>query len=51
MRLEEGRHDLEVVISEGDVHLSAIEQAKAGMAAECKTLYSSSVVVMDVLFL
>ena len=32
MQLEEGRRDLEVMISEGDVRLDAIEQAKAGMA-------------------
>lgn len=33
MQLEEGRRDLEAIISEGDVRLNAIEQAKAGMAA------------------
>lgn len=33
MQLEEGRRDLEAMISEGDVRLDAIEQAKAGMAA------------------
>ena len=32
MQLEEGRRDLEAIISEGDVHLDAIEQAKAGTA-------------------
>jgi mediator of RNA polymerase II transcription subunit 4 len=32
MQLEEGRRDLEAIILEGDVHLDAIEQAKAGMA-------------------
>lgn len=30
MQLEEGRRDLEAIILEGDVHLDAIEQAKAG---------------------
>ena len=30
MRLEEGRRELEAIISEGDVRLAAIEQAKAG---------------------
>ena len=30
MQLEEGRRDLEAIISEGDVRLDAIEQAKAG---------------------
>lgn len=30
MRLEEGRRDLEAIISEGDVRLAAIEQAKSG---------------------
>jgi Vitamin-D-receptor interacting Mediator subunit 4 len=32
MQLEEGRRDLEAIILEGDVHLDAIEQAKAGTA-------------------
>ena len=32
MQLEEGRRDLEAIISEGDVHLDAIEQAKADTA-------------------
>jgi len=30
MRLEEGRRELEAIISEGDVRLAAIEQAKGG---------------------
>jgi mediator of RNA polymerase II transcription subunit 4 len=30
MQLEEGRRDLEAMISEGDVRLDAMEQAKAG---------------------
>jgi hypothetical protein len=50
IRLEEGRRDLEAMISEGDVRLSDIEQAKAGTAAERGALYSSNVVVMDVWF-
>jgi len=33
MQLEEGRRDLEAIITEGDVRLDAIEQAKAGTAA------------------
>jgi Vitamin-D-receptor interacting Mediator subunit 4 len=33
MKLEEGRRDLEGIISEGDVRLAAIEQAKAGTTA------------------
>lgn len=31
MQLEEGRRDLEAIISEGNVRLDAIEQAKAGI--------------------
>lgn len=50
MKLEEGRRDLEGIISEGDVRLAAIEQAKAGMTAWRGALCPSSVIVMDVLF-
>lgn len=32
MQLEEGRRDLEAIILEGDAHLDAMEQAKAGTA-------------------
>ena len=32
LEVEEGRRDLEAMISEGDVRLDAIEQAKAGTA-------------------
>ena len=43
MRLEVGRRDLKAIISEGDVRVAAIEQAKAGTVAERGPLYSSRV--------
>jgi hypothetical protein len=45
MKLEEGRRDLEAIISEGDIRLAAIEQAKDGTAAERRPLCSSRAVV------
>jgi mediator of RNA polymerase II transcription subunit 4 len=50
LKLEEGRRDLEGIISEGEVRLAAIERAKAGTTAWRGALYSSSVIVTDVLF-
>ena len=41
MQLEEGRRDLEAIILEGDVHLDAIEQAKAG-TVPCIVLFDQS---------
>jgi mediator of RNA polymerase II transcription subunit 4 len=45
MQLEEGRRDLEAIISEGDVRLDAIEQAKAGTAACLRALFGQCFVV------
>lgn len=46
MQLEEGRRDLEAIISEGDVRLDAIEQAKAG-AARVRALFGRCMLVVN----
>jgi mediator of RNA polymerase II transcription subunit 4 len=42
VQLEEGRRDLETIIAEGDVRLSAIEQAKAGRSRQFRLSVSMS---------
>jgi len=45
MRLEEGRRELEAIISEGDVRLAAIEQAKAGTGRSAGSAFVEMFVV------